>query len=278
MTMHTPLRRRLLSLAFTALTVLPAALRAQAPAPNPALTPAPGPEEVGVEEKLGTTIPLDLVLRDEDGKLVSLRSLINKPTILTMNYFRCAGICTPQLNGLAEVLNKVQDEPGKDFQVLTVSFDERDTPDMAAQKRTNYLGEMTRPFPPAAWHFLTGPATTTRALADSVGFKYKKVGDDFIHAGAAMVLSPQGKVTRYIYGITYLPADVQMALGEAARGEAHPSINKLLKFCFSYDPQGRKYVLDFTKLSMAITLLAAVIFLSVLVLKGRGKAKSEEGE
>ncbi len=251
-------------------------LRAQAPA-APA-TPTFSPQEVGVDEKLGQTIPLDLVLKGEDGQPVTLRSLVDKPTILTMNYFRCAGICTPQLNGLAEVLNKVDAQPGKDFQVITVSFDDRDTPEMAAQKRTNYLGEMTRPFPSGAWRFLTGDAATTKALADSVGFKYKRVGDDFIHAGAIMILSPQGKVTRYMYGITYLPADLQMALQEAARGEAHPSINKLLSFCFSYDPQGRKYVLNFTKLSMAITLLGAVIFLLVLVSKGRGKAKSEEGE
>lgn len=254
-------------------------LRAQAPAaPATPATPTFSPQEVGVDEKLGQMVPLDLVLKGEDGQPVSLRSLVNKPTILTMNYFRCAGICTPQLNGLVEVLNKVDAQPGKDFQVITVSFDDRDTPEMAAQKRTNYLGEMTRPFPSGAWRFLTGDAATTKALADSVGFKYKRVGDDFIHAGALMILSPTGKVTRYMYGITYLPADLQMALQEAARGEAHPSINKLLKFCFSYDPQGRKYVLNFTKLSMAITLLGAVIFLLVLVLKGRGKAKSEEGE
>lgn len=275
--MRVGMTRRFTTAALGLLLLLAApGLRAQAPAAPEA--PAFSPQEVGVDEKLGQSVPLDLVLKGEDGQPVALRRLIDKPTILTMNYFRCAGICTPQLNGLAEVLNKVSANPGRDFQVITVSFDDRDTPEMAAQKRTNYLGEITRPFPSGAWRFLTGDAATTKALADSVGFKYKRVGDDFVHAGAIMILSPQGKVTRYMYGITYLPADLDMALQEAARGEAHPSINKLLKFCFSYDPQGRKYVLNFTKLSMAITLLGAVIFLLVLVLKGRGKAKSEEGE
>ncbi len=273
-----PLRRILLVFALSVVAGSPFPLRAQANPTPPANTPSFKAEEVGIDEKLGATIPLDLELKGEDGKPVALRSLLGRPTILTLNYFRCAGICTPQLNGLTDVLNRIEAIPGKDFQVITVSFDDRDTPEMAAQKRTNYLGEMTRPFPPAAWHFLTGDATATRALADSVGFKYKRVGDDYIHAGAIMILSPQGKVTRYMYGITYLPADLQMAFQEAARGEAHPSINKLLKFCFSYDPQGRKYVLDFTRLSMAITLLAAVIFLLVLVFKGRGKPHSEEGE
>lgn len=280
--MRTGMKPRLIPAALGALLLVAApSARAQAPAATqPQAAPAPtfSAQEVGVDEKLGHSVPLDLVLKGEDGQPVSLRSLINKPTILTMNYFRCSGICTPQLNGIAEVLNKVQAVPGKDFQVITVSFDPRDTPEMAAQKRTNYLGEISRPFPPSAWRFLTGDAATTRALADSVGFKYKRVGDDYIHAGAAMVLSPQGKVTRYMYGITYLPADVDMALQEAARGEAHPSINKLLKFCFSYDPQGRKYVLNFTKLSMAITLLAVVIFALALAFKGRGKGQSGEGE
>jgi protein SCO1/2 len=232
---------------------------------------------VGVDEKLGSTIPLDLVLKAEDGQPVSLRQLIDKPTILTLNYYRCAGICTPQLNGVAEVLNRTLAVPGKDFQVLTVSFDERDEPEVAAQKRTNYLGEITRPFPPAAWRFLTGPAATTKALADAVGFKFKRVNDDFVHAGAIIFLSPSGKVTRYMYGTTYLPADLQMAAQEAARGEAQPTINKFLKFCFSYDPAGRKYVLNTTALGATATILAAAVFATVLVRRGR-QTDSEEGE
>ncbi|WP_306591111.1 SCO family protein [Geothrix sp. 21YS21S-4] len=252
---------------------------AQAPAaPPPTAVPTFTPEEVGVDEKLGASIPLDLVLKAEDGQPVTLRSLIDKPTILTLNYFRCAGICTPQLNGVAEVLNRTLAAPGKDFQVLTVSFDERDEPEVAAQKRTNYLGEITRPFPPAAWRFLTGPAATTKALADSVGFKFKRVNDDFVHAGAIIFLSPSGKVTRYMYGTTYLPADLQMAAQEAARGEAQPTINKFLKFCFSYDPAGRRYVLNTTTLGAIVTLLAAAVFVVLVTRRGRSpKVKAEEG-
>jgi protein SCO1/2 len=246
-------------------------------APTDQAAPAFTPQEVGVDEKLGATIPLDLVLKAEDGQPVTLRSLIDKPTILTLNYFRCAGICTPQLSGVAEVLNRTQAEPGKDFQVLTVSFDERDEPEIAAQKRTNYLGEITRPFPPAAWRFLTGPAATTKALADAVGFKFKRVGDDFVHAGAIIFISPKGKVTRYMYGTTYVPADLQMAAQEAARGEAQPTINKFLKFCFSYDPAGRKYVLNTTTIGATVIILAALVFVATLVRRGR-KTKSEEGE
>jgi protein SCO1/2 len=232
---------------------------------------------VGIDEKLGATIPLDLVLKTEDGQSTTLRQLIDKPTLLTLNYFRCAGICTPQLNGVAEVLNRTEAVPGKDFQVLTVSFDERDEPEIAAQKRTNYLGEITRPFPPAAWHFLTGPAATTRALADAVGFKFKQVDNDFVHAAAIIFISPKGKVTRYMYGTTYVPADLQMAAQEAARGEAQPTINKFLKFCFSYDPAGRKYVLNTTTIGATVIILAALVFVVTLVRRGR-KTTPEETE
>ncbi len=273
-----------LALAFAALC---APVQAQAPKPTaptqaPAAVEGPAapaftPEEVGIDEKLGATIPLDLTLKGEDGKPVTLRQLIDKPTILTLNYFRCAGICTPQLNGVVEVLNRTEAVPGRDFQVLTVSFDGRDTPEMAAQKRTNYLGEITRPFPPAAWRFLTGPGGTTKALADAVGFKFKRVNDDFVHAAALIFISPQGKVTRYMYGVTYLPADLQLAAQEAARGEAQPTINKFLKFCFSYDPAGRKYVLNTTSIGATVTILAALIFVVFLVRRGR-KTKPEETE
>jgi protein SCO1 len=265
------LRRFLLSLSLTALAVSAGILKAQPDSPS--FTP----QEVGIDEKLGASIPLDLELKAEDGKPVTLRQLIDKPTILTLNYFRCAGICTPQLGGVAEVLNRTNALPGRDFQVLTVSFDERDEPEMAAQKRTNYLAEISRPFPPAAWHFLTGPGATTKALADAVGFKFKRVNDDFVHAAAIIFISPQGKVTRYMYGTTYLPADVQLAAQEAARGEAQPTISKFLKFCFSYDPAGRKYVLNTTAFSATIIILAALIFVAVLIRQGR-QMKSKEAE
>ena len=240
-------------------------------------TPTFTSEEVGINERLGATIPLDLELKGEDGQPVTLRQLIDKPTILTLNYFRCAGICTPQLGGVAEVLNRTQAIPGQDFQVLTVSFDERDKPEVAAQKRTNYLGEITRPFPPAAWRFLTGPGATTRALADAVGFKFKRDKDDFVHAAAIIFISPKGVVTRYMYGTSYLPADLQLAAQEAARGEAQPTINKFLKFCFSYDPAGRRYVLNTTSIGAIVIILAALIFVVTISRRGR-PTKKEEGQ
>jgi protein SCO1/2 len=235
--------------------------------PSPTFTA----QEVGIDEKLGETLPLDLVLHDEDGKEVSLRSLIDKPTLLTLNYFRCAGICTPQLNAVARVANLTEAVPGRDFQILTVSFDDRDTPEIAAEKRTNYLGEIKRPFPPSAWRFLTGDAATTKKLADAVGFHFKRMGDDFVHAAAIIFIGPKGSVTRYMYGVTYLPADVQMAALEAARNETRPTIAKFLSFCFGYDPQGRRLVLTITSVAATVTVVAAVIFAVFISRRGRGK-------
>ena len=234
------------------------------------------PEEVGIDEKLGQTIPLDSVLRDEDGHSVMLRSLIDRPTILTLNYFRCAGICSPQLNGVAETINRTNAEVGRQFRVITISFDDRDTPEIASRKRTNYLQEVKRPISPADWRFLTGDATTTRKIADAVGFKFKRVGDDFVHPGALMFLSPKGLLTRYMYGITYVPADWEMAVQEAARDEVQPTINKWLKFCFSYDPSGRRVALNITRIAGTFILGAAMAFAIVLIVKGkRMKSKTK---
>ena len=157
--------------------------------------------------------------------------------------------------------------------MLTVSFDERDTPEIAARKRSNYLQEVKRPIAPTDWRFLTGDAITTKKLADAVGFKFKAVGADFVHPGALMFLSPKGKVTRYMYGVTYVPADWEMAVQEASRGEVQPTINKWLKFCFSYDPAGRKYALNVTRVAGTFILGSAMALAIVLIAKGQ-RAKS----
>lgn len=227
------------------------------------------PEEVGLDEKLGGSAALDLTLRDEHGNPVVLRSLVDRPTILTLNYFRCGGICSPQLNGLARALSRTNAKIGTELRVITVSFDERDTAEIAAHKQASYLREVKREIQPADWRFLTGDAQTTRRLADSVGFKFKQVGNDFVHAGALMILSPEGKITRYMYGTSYLPADLELAMREAQRGEVQPTINKWLKFCFSYDPEGRKYMLNTTRVAGTFVIGSALVFAVVLLRRGR---------
>ncbi len=229
-----------------------------------------------ITERLGSRADLDVVLKDELGNDLQLRHLVDKPTILTLNYFRCAGICTPLLNGLAAALNKIELKPGSDFQVITVSFDPRDTSEIARQKQVNYLAEMTRQYPPAAWRFLTGKAQATKELADSVGFGFRAEGDQYVHPGAIIVLTPEGVVSRYIYGISFLPADLEIALRDAAGGKVRPTIARILSVCYSYDPQSRGYVFSMTRTVGVGTLLFAGCFVAYIVLSR--KARSRGGQ
>lgn len=240
------------------------------------------PGDVGVDEKLGAVADLDLRLRDEEGKEVSLRGLLDKPTILTLNYFACAGICTPLLQGIQQVVNGLPLVAGKDYQVVTVSFDPKDTPEIAAQKRTNFLTMMSRPFPPLAWRFLTGEATTTKRLCDSVGFRFRAEGKEFAHPGVIVLLSPQGKITRYIYGTSFLPSDVELALREAAEGKVsatrtgQPRISdRWGQFCYSYDPVAQRYVFNMTKVVGLLTLVLVGAFVAFVLLRGAAVKRRE---
>jgi protein SCO1 len=236
------------------------------------------PLDVGIDEKLGQKVPLDLTLVDEDGNRVALRSLLDKPTILTLNFFRCTGLCTPLLNGVAEMLQKTDQLPGKDFQVLTVSFDPRDDAELAGAKKQNYLKQLGPAFSPSAWRFLTGDPASTKRLADSVGFRFAKQDDSYVHAGAIMVLAADGKVTRYLYGVTFLPFDVKMAVAEANAGRTGPTIARFLKFCYSYDPAGRRYFLDVTRLAAAFTIVLAIGFGVALAVTRKRRPKADAKE
>jgi protein SCO1/2 len=224
-----------------------------------------------IDEKLGQTVALDVPLKDENGSDITLKSLVDKPTILILNYFRCQSICPIILTSVATVVNEMTLEPGKDYRLVAVSFDPTDTPEMAREKKANYLNMMRRPFPPDAWRFLTGSAENTRAVADSVGYKYQQQGDMYLHPAAIIVLTPKGVISRYIYGSSYLPAEVAMAVKEAAAGEVRPTISKVLSFCYSYDPEGRRYVFSITRFFGAAVLLLVAVFLVFVVFRKKKK-------
>lgn len=231
-------------------------------------------EQVGIDERLGETIPLGLVFKDENGKDTTLAQIIEKPTILSLVYFSCPGICSPLLNAEAKVLGQLPMRPGSEYQALSISFDPRDTPEIAKQKKQNYLQAMrpTIDFDAKDWRFLTGSQENIRRLTNAVGFRYMKDGEDFRHAGTLIVLSPSGKISRYIYGLTYLPLDLKMALLEASEGRIGPTIAKALEFCFSYDPVGKKYTFNILRVVGSVMLLTLLLFLSFLLLTGkRGK-------
>ncbi|MBD3335812.1 MAG: SCO family protein [Candidatus Eisenbacteria bacterium] len=231
--------------------------------------------EVGIDEHLGQHVPLDLTFQDEDGRTVRLGDLLDKPTILTLVYYRCPGICTPLLSGVVDVLEKVDLEPGKDYQVLTISFDPTEGPDLAERKKMNFMKAFHEPFPEDAWRFMTGDSAAVAAITDAIGFRYKPQGKDFLHPGVLTVLSDQGKIARYLYGITFLPFDVKMALMEAAEGRTGPTVRRVLLYCFSYDPEGKTYVFNILKVVGTLMMVFAALFVAWLVITTRRARRRE---
>lgn len=231
-------------------------------------------QEVGIYEHLGTTIPLYLTFYNEKNEKITLGSLINKPTVLSLVYFDCPGLCSPLLDGVSDVIEKADLELGKDYQVLTISFNYNDTPEKAVQKKKNFLKKHSKAHV-KDWIYLTGDSTNITKIVDAVGFKFKKTGVDYVHAACITILSPKGKITRYLYGTHFLPFDLKMAIVEAQKGLERPTINRVLEFCFSYDPAGKKYMLDVTRVTGTIILFFAFIIFITLIIKSRKKIIKE---
>lgn len=229
--------------------------------------------EVGIDERLGETIPSDIILTNEYGLQVNLKSLVTKPTVFALVYFRCPGICSPLLNGVSTVVGKVDLEPGKDFNVITISFDPSEDYLMASGKKENYLNQLNRKIPGDSWRFLTGDSVNIQKIADALGFKFQRQGVDFMHGASIMMVSPEGKIARYLYGVDYLPFDFKMAVIEASEGRTGPTISKIVKMCFSYDPDGRKYVLNVTRIAGGGMLALLGIFVIILIGKKKKNIK-----
>lgn len=230
---------------------------------------------VGIDEKLGQIVPLDIVFNDERGDRISLRQVINKPTILAPVYFGCPDVCSFLLYNLAGALNQFSSEPGKEYQVLAVSFDETEKPPLALEKKRLYLKMIEKPFPEEAWRFFTGEEKNIRKLTEAIGFRFKREGKTFQHPILMVILSPNGKITRYMHGTDVLPFDLKMALLEASEGRIGPTVGKVLRFCFSYDPKGRKYVFNTLKVTGIVTLAFALSFILFLVFKGKRRPGKE---
>lgn len=236
---------------------------------NQALSQKPvSNSEVGIEEKLGDTIPMDLTFYNTANEEVMLKDIIDKPTVLSFVYFDCPGLCSPLMEGLSRVIEKTNLKLGQEYEVITISFNTKDTPEKAMQKKKNFvqqIGEDSRD----SWVYLTGKQENIDKITDAAGFQYKRTGFDFAHPSAIIVLTPNGKISRYLYGVDYLPFNFQMAIGEAAKGNTTPTRNKVLQYCFSYDQQSQTYTLQITRIVGAITLVIAAIVLTILLVKGR---------
>lgn len=242
-----------------------------------AMAQAGNPEEVGIIEHLDTIIPSGINFLNEAGDTVDFKSLISKPVILSLIYYDCPGICPALLNGVSDVVEKLDLTPGVDYQLISVSFSTFDTPDEAVEKKKNYLGEKGRNHPDA-WQYLTGDSASIRALTNTVGYNFQPVGNDFMHPSCIIILSPEGKVTRYLYGTSYLPFDVKMALVEAQKGQSRPTINRVLEYCFAYDPDGRKYKLQVTKITATIIIFFALVLFITLLVRSSMKKKKKQNQ
>lgn len=241
---------------------------------NPARTP--DDVEIGVVEHLDEYIPSDIRLVNEQGEEVLLTDVIDKPTIINFVYYRCPGICSPLMEAVASVMDKSDMIAGKDYQVFTISFDPRETIDLGIRKKESYLGLLTEQKAEEAkdgWQFFVSDSLSIAKATNATGFKYKKTGNDFLHAASLVVVSENGKITRYLNGMFFLPFEWKMAVVEASKGKSGATLNKVLNFCYTYDPAGQAYVLNVTKLGGIMIMLFATALLLILVLKPKSRSK-----
>jgi protein SCO1/2 len=224
--------------------------------------------DVGIDQKLDQQVPLDLAFVEETGRPVELKEYFGqKPVVLALVYYECPMLCTEILNGLLRSLKDVSLDMGKDFTVLAVSINPREKPSLAMVKKRLYAGMYLRPGAQEGWHFLTGEDPSIQLLANAVGFRYAydPVSAQYAHATGIMILTPQGKISRYFYGIAFSPRDLRFGLVEASANKIGSPVDQVLLFCYHYDAISGKYGLVITNV-IRIAGLATVLALGTLML------------
>jgi protein SCO1 len=244
--------------------------------------PPVGIGEVGIDQKLNEQIPLHLQFRDDSGRVVTLKEYFNKrPVVLALVYYECPMLCTLILNGMLTSFRALAFNPGEEFEIITVSIDPRETPELAAAKKAEYLAGYGRPGAEQGWHFLTGEEENIRQLADAVGFRYfyDTKTEEYGHASAIMVATPSGRLARYFYGIEYSTRDLRLSLVEASNNRIGSPVDQILLYCFHYDPMTGKYGLvirNLLRLGGAITLLMIGGFITVMLMRDRARGRMKE--
>ncbi len=234
---------------------------------------------VGFDQRLNESIPLDVTFRDEGGREVKLGEYFGaQPVVLVMAYFRCPMLCTQVLNGLVEGLRESELTIGKDFRVITVSFDPSDSPKMAEAKKKNYVRAYADPSAAADWHFLTGTQASIDRLAQAIGFRYAydAASDQYAHAAGLVVLTPTGKISRYFYDVHYSGRDLRLGLVEASQNRIGSAIDQVLLFCFHYDPSAGRYgpaVMNFVRAGGVLTVIALCLLFGGLLRGERRRRK-----
>jgi protein SCO1/2 len=239
-------------------------------------------KQINIEQRLNNQIPLDLKFRDESGREVRLAEYFakGKPVVLTLVYYECPMLCNQVLNGAVGAFQGLQFTAGKEFEVVTVSFDSREGPELAARKKETYLRRYRREGAEAGWHFLTGDKASIDALAEAVGFHYvwDEQSEQFAHASAVMVATPAGRLSHYFYGIDYAPKDLRLALVEASEGKIGSPVDSFLLFCYHYDPVSGRFAPVMGVLRAAGVLTVAGVVALLLYLRRKSKRREEAWE
>lgn len=261
----------------------PPAVHQHAPDPEPVKpsardghlhpTPAAASPGVGLDERLGARLPLELTFRDEDGRPVRLGDLVTRPTVIAPIYYRCPNVCHFLQGELAQVLPQLKLGAGSDYQVLSISFDDSETPEIARRSRDTYLAAADGRIPAAGWRFLTGDRPAIMALTGAAGFRFQRVGGEFQHPVALIVVSPDGTIVRYLHGTRILPKDLALALMEAREGHVGTTIRKMVQYCFSYDPGQKTYVFNVLRVSATVILATLGAFFAFLLFAGKKRRK-----
>ncbi len=267
-------------IAIAATIVIAPVARAQmgpvgAPARPPASSAPPILKQVGIDQKLGGQVPLDLEFRDEAGKTVRLGDYFGKrPVVLSLVYYQCPMLCTMALNGQLRAMRAISMNAGKEFEVVTVSFDPKETPQLARAKKATYIRQYDRAGAEASWHFLTGDAASIEKLTQAVGFRYKYDPNtqQYAHASGIIIASPTGSLDRYLLGVEYAPRDLQMAVMEASQEKVGTKTDQILLYCYHYDPATGRYgvaVMRLVRTAGALTVLALASFVTLMIRRER---------
>jgi protein SCO1 len=222
--------------------------------------------QVGFEEKQGQYADLNVKLVNEAGDTVLLKDVLKKPAILNLVYFQCAGTCSPLMWGISKFIDGMDLQLGKDYQILTISFDPSEHINLGINKKSSYISTMKKKEEAKNWQFFVSDSADIARLTKSVGFDYQKVNDQYVHPTGLIALAADGKIIRYLRGIDFLPFDIKITLVEAAKGKIGPSINRLLAVCYGYDSKGNQFVFNVTRVSAIVILFIVFVVFLVLAL------------